>query len=92
MKKQLEIELKVKAGAESILNTYNGQKKDNYKRAHRFYSLHNNIRYVHTYYKNKERRRKKKNPNACNKFVCSKTKKKIKHIYTNTKKAKKLII
>jgi len=36
------------------------KKKDNYKRAHRFYSLHNNIRYVHTYYKNKDRRRKKK--------------------------------
>ncbi|CAF0971463.1 unnamed protein product [Didymodactylos carnosus] len=32
LKKQLEIELKVKAGAETILNTYNGQRKETYKK------------------------------------------------------------
>ena len=32
LKKQLEIELKVKAGAESILNTYTGQRKENYRK------------------------------------------------------------
>jgi hypothetical protein len=34
------------------------RKNDHYKCAHRFYSLHNKIRYVHTYYKNKDRRKK----------------------------------
>ncbi len=52
------------------------RESDHYKRAHRFYFLHNKIRYVYTYYKNKDRRKK-----VCNKFVCSR---KIKHIYTNT--------
>lgn len=32
LKKQLEIELKVKTGAESILNTYTGQRKDTYRK------------------------------------------------------------
>ena len=32
LKKQLEIELKVKTGAESILNTYTGQKKETYRK------------------------------------------------------------
>ena len=32
LKKQLEIELKVKTGAESILSTYTGQKKDTYRK------------------------------------------------------------
>ncbi|CAF4390334.1 unnamed protein product, partial [Rotaria sp. Silwood2] len=32
LKKQLEIELKVKTGAESILNTYTGQRKETYRK------------------------------------------------------------
>lgn len=40
------------------------EQNDNYKRAHRFYSLYNKIRCVHTYYKNKDREREKKGESA----------------------------